>query len=65
MTDRYRATVVRADGKEEDWGFYDLLIHDSGTLAIRDTEEMPNGGYNNFIAAGQWIEVQDIRKEED
>lgn len=58
-----RATVVRDDGKEEDWGFFDVRVM-GGTLLFRTSTETPRGQYDHFLAAGTWREVRDIYTEE-
>jgi hypothetical protein len=60
---RYRGIVTRANGVDEDWGFFDLRV-DAGTLFIRANEATAAGAFDNFIAAGQWLQVVDIFEEE-
>jgi hypothetical protein len=64
MTKSYRATIVRGDGKEEDWGFYDLRV-DAGTLFLRVSEQWPPGTFDVFLAASEWREVRDMFVEEE
>lgn len=61
---RYRATVRRATGVEEDWGFYSVGVHDSGALVFRTLEATPDGRWDAFIGPGTWTDVYELMEED-
>lgn len=60
---KYRAIVTVPNGPDEDWGFFDASVTD-GVLLFRCNEETPVGGYDHFIAQGQWLRLGDAHVEE-
>jgi hypothetical protein len=64
MTKQYRATIIRKDGTEEDWGFYDLNIA-YGSLLLRTVEDFPVGQFDTILAPGEWREIRDTFVEKE
>lgn len=62
MSKNYRATIVRRDGSEEDWGFFDIRFLE-GALVLRTLENTPQGAVDTMLAPGEWREVRDIMEE--
>lgn len=55
----WRATITRDDGKEDDWGFEDLLVSPYGVITMRMAD-----GTKEFIAPGTWREIRDVIEED-
>ena len=61
---KYRAMITRDRGPVEDWGFYDLMVHE-GTVMIRTLESTEPGGFDTFLAPGTWRQIEDLEVIEE
>lgn len=59
---KYRALITRANGLTEEWGFYQMNLHESGALLLRTVEDTE--GFDQILPHGQWLELSDVTEED-
>lgn len=61
---KFHALITDAQDHEFDWGFYAITVTD-GVIGMRCADWTPDGGYDTFIAPGEWKFIDTVLPEDD